>query len=493
MAELNRTPEPKKFPIEVDLLRLGARQQSSRQAVSISALTVGLAVLVLVLLYALFPFSVVGMDNLPNLYGYMQEQKQHVASLESDLASREAVLANLRSNHVPQAKALVDDIGEAESKLADMDKAYQELFIFPLWSDMIEEIATLAPAEVDLTWIVQYGTKVVIEGITDADIHISDYTHSLLESDLFRSDPPYDAVTGWRYELTEKSKAELIQTPQIYDNWSGEAVLLTSSAPAPGVEYWAVIVGVADYPPESPLANLQYSDDDAQDVRQALLSRPNWDDSHITMLINEEATKAGIEDAIADMAANGDATDVFFFFFSGHGSTVVDQSPPDEADGWDEVLCPYDFDLLDPTTALTDDELGVWLGDLPGAPILVAIDSCFSGGMVRGGVIHEKGVPTAGAPQSGDGFTKDLYGNINGVAITACEDGEAAFEDPLLQNGIFTYYFVEGLYGPADANDDGEITMEEAFNYLYWRVTGYTPPYWFSITVTLKPAGGSEQ
>jgi Tfp pilus assembly protein PilN len=493
MAEPSRTPERKKFPIEVDLLQLGARQQSSRQAMSISGLTVGLAVLVLVMLYALFPFSVLGMSSLPNLYGYMQEQKDHVADLESDLASSDAILADLRTNHVPHAKALVAQIGETENELADMAEAYQDLFTFPLWSDIIEEIDTLAPDEVDLTWIIQYGTEVIIEGITDADKYISDYAHNLLESGLFRSDPPYDPVTGWTYELTEKSKAELIQTPQMYDNWSGEATLLTSGAAPPGVEYWAVIAAVADYPPESPVSDLQYTDDDAYDVREALLSRPNWDDSHITLLIDEEASKAGIQDAISDMATNGDATDVFFFFFSGHGSTIVDQSPPDEADGWDEVLCAYDFDPLDPTTALTDDELGVWLGDLPGGPILVAIDTCFSGGMVRADVVHDRGVLSAGAPQSGDGFTKDLYGNIDGVVLTACEDAEASFEDPLLQNGVFTYYFVDGLYGPADSNDDGDITMEEAFEYLYWRVTGYTPPYSFSITVTLKPGGGSEQ
>lgn len=493
MAERKKRAPHKKFPVELNLLELGARQQASRTATSISALTIGLAVLVLVLVYALFPFSMLGMDSLPNLYGYVQEKKDNVADLESDLARRETVLANLRTNHVPHAKALVEQIGEAEEELADMGTAYHELFTYALWSDIIEEIHTLAPDEVDLTWIVQYENRVAIEGITDNDLHISDYAHNLLDSDLFRSDPPHDPTAGWTYELTEKARAAMVQTPQMYDNWDGEAIFLTAAAPAPGVEYWAVIAAVADYPPASPVGDLQYTDDDAYDVRDALLASANWDDDHITMLIDEEATKAGIQNAISNMAAKGDADDVFFFFFSGHGSTVVDQSPPDEADGYDEVLCPYDIDPADPTTALTDDELGVWLGALPGGPVLVALDSCFSGGMVRGSVIQERGMPSARAPQSGDGFSKDLHGAIDGVVLTACKDEEASFEDPLLQNGVFTYYFVEGLYGPADSNDDGDITMEEAFNYLYWRVTGYTPPYSFIITVTLKPVGGSEE
>lgn len=493
MAETKKKAPRKKFPVEVDLLELQERRKPAREPVSVAGFTVVLVVLVVALVYALLPFHALGMESMPNLYGYMQEKNDRVAGLEGELSRKEAALSDLRSDYIPQAKSLVEEIGEVESSLADMDQAYQELFTFPLWSDTIEEIHTLAPDEVDLTWIVQYETKVAIEGITDQDLHISAYAHNLLESDLFRSEPPYDPTTGWTYELTEKARADLVQTPQMYDNWDGEATFLTSAAPAPGVEYWAVIAAVADYPPGSAVSDLQYTDDDARDVYDALVARPNWSEDHITMLVDDDATKAAIQNAIVNMGASGDSDDAFFFFFSGHGSTVVDQSPPDEADGYDEVLCPYDFDAGDPTTALTDDELGDWLGDLPGGPVLVAIDSCFSGGMIRqGSVVHEKSVPGPGMPEEGDGFTRDLYGSIDGVVLTACQAEEASFEDPLLENGVFTYYLVEGLYGPADANDDGDITMEEAFDYLYWRVTGYTPPYSFLIKVTLKPVEGSE-
>jgi len=119
--------------------------------------------------------------------------------------------------------------------------------------------------------------------------------------------------------------------------------------------------------------------------------------------------------------------------------------------------------------------------------VLVAIDTCHSGGMIKTGEIQDKGLPKADVPRWGDGFAKDLDDVIDGVVLTACDDDEPSYENPLLQNGVFTYYFVEGLHGPADANSDDEISMEEAFNYLYWQVTGYTPPYSFIITVTLAP------
>jgi Tfp pilus assembly protein PilN len=455
-------------------------------AVSVSTLGIVLVTLIMILAYALFPFTIFSSTaNPPNLYGYMSDHKENVANLEQDLSRSEARLSDLRGNFIPQAKAMIAEIGELKIKLEDFDEAYDNLFTYALWSDIIEEIDNLAPNEVDLTYIAQDDFQVVIEGITDEDSHIAEYAHNLIDSDLFRDDPPYNLDVEWSYELTEKGKAEMIQTPQMYDNWPGEAVLVTSGAPTPGVDYWAVIVGVADYPG---IANdLQYTDDDANDIRDTLLASNNWEASHITMLIDEAATKSNIQDAIADMGNKTDADDVVFFFFSGHGTIIADTIPLDEADYLDEAICQYDFETLG---EITDDELAVWLADMPANPVLVAIDTCYSGGMIKTGEMQDKALTRAGVPQEGDGFAKDLDDVIDGVILTACDDDEPSYENPLLQNGVFTYYFVEGLNGPADANSDDEISMEEAFNYLYWRVTGYTPPYSFIITVTLMPKGG---
>jgi len=438
-------------------------------AVSISTLGVVSVTLIMVLAYALFPFTIFSATaNPPNLYGYMSDHRENAAELEKDLSRSEATLSGLRNNFIPQAKAMIAEIGDVKNKLADYDEAYDNLFTYALWSKIIEEIDDLVPNEVDLTYIAQDDFQVVIEGITDDVSHIAEYAHSLIDSDLFRDDPPHNLDVEWSYQLTEKGKAEM--------------TLVTSVAPTPGVDYWAVIVGVADYPGIG--NDLEYTDDDANDVRDALLASGNWEASHIAMLIDEAATKSNIQDTIVDIGDKTDADDVVFFFFSGHGTRVADMIPFDEADGRDEALCQYDFET---EGELTDDELGEWLADLPANPVLVAIDTCHSGGMIKTGEIQDKGLPTAGVPRWGDGFAKDLDDVIDGVVLTASDDDEPSYENPLLQNGVFTYYFVEGLNGPADANSDDEISMEEAFNYLYWQVTGYTPPYSFIITVTLAP------
>jgi len=487
MADNSQHMRRRKFPIELNLLdSKGGRGTTGRgpnMAVSISTLGVVSVTLIMVLAYALFPFTIFSATaNPPNLYGYMSDHRENAAELEKDLSRSEATLSGLRNNFIPQAKAMIAEIGDVKNKLADYDEAYDNLFTYALWSKIIEEIDDLVPNEVDLTYIAQDDFQVVIEGITDDVSHIAEYAHSLIDSDLFRDDPPHNLDVEWSYQLTEKGKAEMIQTPQMYDNWLGEATLVTSVAPTPGVDYWAVIVGVADYPGIG--NDLEYTDDDANDVRDALLASGNWEASHIAMLIDEAATKSNIQDTIVDIGDKTDADDVVFFFFSGHGTRVADMIPFDEADGRDEALCQYDFET---EGELTDDELGEWLADLPANPVLVAIDTCHSGGMIKTGEIQDKGLPTAGVPRWGDGFAKDLDDVIDGVVLTASDDDEPSYENPLLQNGVFTYYFVEGLNGPADANSDDEISMEEAFNYLYWQVTGYTPPYSFIITVTLAP------
>lgn len=459
-------------------------------AVSISTLGVVLVTLIMVLAYALFPFTIFSATaNPPNLYGYMADHNEHVTDLEKDLSHGEATLSGLRNNFIPHAKSLVAQIGQAEATLEDFYEAYNELFDYPLWSNVIKEIDELTPDEVAITYIAQDDFQVDIEGLAATNNKISDYAHALIDSELFEDNPDIQ----WTYELSAKSAkpaTQTPQTPQMYDNWPGEATLVTSGNSTPGVDYWAVIVGVADYPDASAVPDLQYTDDDAYDLRDTLLAYGNWEASHITMLIDGAATKENIHDTIAGMGNKTDADDVFFFYFSGHGTTVADEDL-DEADGQDEVLCQYDFHTAG---GITDDELGEWLATVPCSPVLVAIDTCYSGGMIKRGGVQNDSVAGAGIPQRGDGFAKDLDGVIDGVVLAACADDEFAYESILLENGLFTYYLIEGLEGPADAegNADGAVSMEEAFDYLQPRVIEASEQaiYIFAFTLTLTPREG---
>jgi hypothetical protein len=64
-----------------------------------------------------------------------------------------------------------------------------------------------------------------------------------------------------------------------------------------------------------------------------------------------------------------------FFNFSGHGTQVVDEDG-DEEDGFDEALCPSDFEVAG---SLTDDVLCGWLESLPAHRLFAVCDCCHSG------------------------------------------------------------------------------------------------------------------
>ncbi|MBN2020330.1 MAG: caspase family protein [Sedimentisphaerales bacterium] len=230
----------------------------------------------------------------------------------------------------------------------------------------------------------------------------------------------------------------------------------------------AVVCGIADY---QYIGDLTWCDDDAIDVRNALLAAGNWSSANITLLTNSAATKAAIRTAIQNMASASDSDDLCLFFFSGHGTTVNDQPPYDETDGYDELLAVYDSDTH-VNQYISDDELGSWFDALPTNKYVILLDACHSGGQIKGaGTV--KGFGSI-VPQKGDGFAadlvpqigiKDLDDNGRGVVITACDDDETSQESSLLENGIFTYCLVKGMGGPADSDSDGRISAEECYIY----------------------------
>jgi uncharacterized caspase-like protein len=54
--------------------------------------------------------------------------------------------------------------------------------------------------------------------------------------------------------------------------------------------------------------------------------------------------------------------------------------------------------------------------------------------------------------------------------LPASAANEVSEEDEKLEHGIFTYYLLEGLKGKADIDEDGLITVDEAYRYVSKRV-----------------------
>lgn len=84
--------------------------------------------------------------------------------------------------------------------------------------------------------------------------------------------------------------------------------------------------------------------------------------------------------------------------------------------------------------------------------ILFYFDSCYAGGMT------------------------DLVGSGRLICM-ACKESQVSYEVSTYENGQFTYYFVDQgiLAGKADANNDGFVTCEEAFDYAKANCQRQTP------------------
>ena len=232
--------------------------------------------------------------------------------------------------------------------------------------------------------------------------------------------------------------------------------------------HYAVVIGIAAYY-YAPC--LWYVDDDAYGVRDALLSSRDWNSENITLLLDAQATTWNLVATLDDLAT-ADENDLLFLFFSGHGGRVPDDQTAEEQDGFDEVLYLYD------RTYLSDDALTQLLDDVPMRRVVVAIDSCFSGGHL--------GAPTDGVPTAdwGADVLADLR-RLHGVrpldldssgkeivALTASREDEYSRETESLEHGIFTYALLEGMRGAADAagDNDGFISAEECYRYAAPRV-----------------------
>jgi len=225
--------------------------------------------------------------------------------------------------------------------------------------------------------------------------------------------------------------------------------ILGTSPPNPN-HRWAVIIGISDY--AGTANDIQYADDDALDMLEALTIVYGYKRDHIFLLISDytinNATRNEIITAIDWLRTNEAANDEVVFFYSGHGAKG--KANDGDTETIDEAIVPYECTT---SSLIWDGNLKMMFSNFETTRIVFIFDSCYSGGMT------------------------DLKAPGRIIIMASTESG-FSYETSSLQNGVFTYYFVEEgmIQGLADTTlKDGRITIEEAFDYAKANVPTVVP------------------
>ncbi|MEM3659794.1 MAG: caspase family protein [Thermoproteota archaeon] len=229
--------------------------------------------------------------------------------------------------------------------------------------------------------------------------------------------------------------------------------------PPPGSgRRWAIVIGISDYAGTG--SDIQYADDDALDMLNALVNVYGYPRSHILLLISDykvnNATRSNIMNAVSWLKRNAKNGDEVVFFYSGHGA----RGKADDGDRElvDEAIVPYECTA---ESLIWDGELASMFSGLPSSRIIFIFDSCYAGGM------------------------NDLKAEGR-IVVMACSESGLSYEFSTVENGQFTYYLVDQgiLLGKADAynhdNDSvlgepSDVVVEEAFDYAKAYCVYQTP------------------
>ncbi len=157
--------------------------------------------------------------------------------------------------------------------------------------------------------------------------------------------------------------------------------------------------------------------------------------------------------------------DMVIIYFAGHGATERDYMSPD-GDGLEKYLLPYDADPNDLyASALPMREIAHIFHRIRSERLIFIADACYSG--ASGG--RTVSISDVRANISG-AFLERLSGGKGKIIITASSANEVSVEKDELKHGVFTYYMIEGLQGKADFDQDGLITVDEAYRYVSAKV-----------------------
>jgi hypothetical protein len=201
------------------------------------------------------------------------------------------------------------------------------------------------------------------------------------------------------------------------------------------VDYWALLI---------------VTDSGGMDryyIYDALCESPNWDQAHITFLLDETATKSNILESIDWLKNQADDNDIVVFSFQGHGTH--------NGTFWTGTygIVPNEGGII------TREELDDKFDQIQAGGLCLIFDCCLSGNLVDSG-IHPCRDEDFGSVKE---FSCGLEGENRVVLMSTLKYG-LGFSDSLNQI-YFSRFVAEAFSNSIDYNQDGFCSAEETFTY----------------------------
>lgn len=215
---------------------------------------------------------------------------------------------------------------------------------------------------------------------------------------------------------------------------------------------FAVIIGVENY---RDLPMVDYATRDAEWVKKYLTQSLGYQEQNVVLLANDRVTRSQLEARFerwlpSQVKHYSDAE--VFVYYAGHGAPDVNTNQ--------SFLVPYDGDpaYLE-TTGYPIAKLYKILSELPAKTVNVVLDTCFSG---SGG----RSVIAKGTRPMLITVNDPVVAKGNMVVFTAAGGNQISSAYKEKRHGVFTYFYLKGLQGAADKNEDGIVDVEELDIYV---------------------------
>jgi len=256
------------------------------------------------------------------------------------------------------------------------------------------------------------------------------------------------------FEFTEPKNRISLFAKTKHNQSEAETIIVNSKYRFIESDLYLVSIGVTKY--QKAEYDLVVAHNDAIKIENIFKSQKgvHYNNVHTKLLINEDATKINIIDALEWLKNEATQKDTCVLFIAGHGLNDNNNN---------YYFLPHEFNGIPYRTGVASDLFTDVMRILP-SKVLFWIDTCHSGSITRD---WKKDISSS---------IRDLTANQRGVVLMMASTGhEESISKAEWGHGAFTKAIVDGLFDfQADLDLDKKINITELDNYVTRRVKNLT-------------------